>query len=638
MKSSFFSTNNNRLWLGSLLLGSLALLNLTACDSDDIDGNLYTKIVPNVGEYLNDYPAAYSEFTAILDTTGVMGLLSTYGSYTCFVPDNDAMALYYQSKGKQGWRDFETDSLKQFAYDHIIMGWTIHANEFPKAGRIPYISMSDRYISINLQKNGDLLVNGNARVKERDIEVHNGIIHRIEMALNPVRDGILEVVAKDSMFGLFYQALEATGLADSLLDEEDKTYDPELYEDLINTRLEDKNWFYETLPQRRLFGYTLLMESDATFAANGVTDLPSLIAKAASIYDEVYPEDAGIKALTDRRNSLNRFIAYHLITKELGYTRFIDDYDTDQMIKTRDMYEYIETMCPNTLIEVRKRRSANGINVINWDPTTNTSVKIVRANSDKEAGNGVYHEIDNLLVYSKNVHTMLSTKRLRFDSSSLFDELANNNMRGRGVTDPNLRFLLPRGYLKRVTSSEQTTLGYLTGYPKYQNYEGDEIFLRAKKGSLYDFTIESLPIPEGTYEVRFGYGANSNRGVAQLYFDGEPCGVPLNLANLGSDAAIGFEAPGTIDDDIDGFQNDKMMRNRGYMKAPAVFRAPNDEWFKGQEDSRHSPNLLRRILGIFRFTEAGTHTLGVKGLSGGEFMFDYLEFVPTSILETEDIY
>ena len=147
------------------------------------------------------------------------------------------------------------------------------SNEFPKAGRIPYISMSDRYISINLQKNGDLLVNGNARVKERDIEGHNGIIHRIEMALNPVRDGILEVVAKDSMFGLFYQALEATGLADSLLDEEDKTYDPELYEDLINTRLEDKNWFYETLPQRRLFGYTLLMESNATFAANGVTEI-----------------------------------------------------------------------------------------------------------------------------------------------------------------------------------------------------------------------------------------------------------------------------------------------------------------------------------------------------------------------------
>jgi uncharacterized surface protein with fasciclin (FAS1) repeats len=638
MKNTPFHTKAIHALTGSLLLGCLILFNFTACDSDDIEGNLYTKIVPNVGEYLMNNAADYSEFTAILDTTGVMGLLSTYGSYTCFVPDNEAMLTYYQSRGKQGWSDFHIDSLKQFAYDHIIMDWTIHANEFPKEGRIPYITMSDRYISINLQPDGTLLVNGNAKLIERDIEVNNGIIHRIEEALNPVRDGILEVVAKDSLFTLFYLALEETGLADSLLEEEDKSYDPELYTHLITTTIDAKNWFYETLPQRRLFGYTLLMESNATYAANGITDMASLKAKAAEIYDEVYPEDAGITNPKDRRNSLNRFVAYHLITKELGYNRFIDAYDTDQMLKTRDMYEYIETMCPNTLLEVCKRRSINGANLINWNPSTGTSVRIVRTNSDKEAGNGVYHEIDNLLVYDNAVHTMMSTKRLRFDSSSFFDELSNNNMRGRGVTDPNLRFMLPRGYLKRVTSSEQTTLGYLTGYPKYQNYEGDEIFLRAKKGSLYDFVIETLPIPEGTYEVRFGFGANSNRGVAQLYFDGEPCGVPLNLGNLGNDPSIGYVEPGTEEDDIEGFQNDKMMRNRGFMKAPAVFKAPNDEWFAGSEDARHSPNLLRRIMGIYRFTKAGRHTLGVKGLSGGEFMFDYMEFVPTSLLESEDIY
>lgn len=638
MKRIPFLTNHNRLRVGSLLLGGLLLMNFAACDSDDIDGNLYTKIVPNIGEYLGSYPSDYSEFTAILDTTGVLGLLSSYGDYTCFAPDNEAMRRYYQARGKQRWQDFHIDSLKVLAYDHIIMGWVVRANEFPKAGRIPYIAMSDRYLSIHLQDNGDLLVNNSARVTERDIEVHNGIIHRISETLNPIRDGILEVIARDSMFSLFYQALEATGLADSLLLEEDKTYDPKQYEDLINTRPEDKNWFYEVLPQRRLYGYTILMESNATLAAHGITDLESMIAKAAEIYDEVYPEDAGITNLRDRRNSLNRFVAYHLITKELGYSRFIDAYDTDHMIKTRDMYEYIETMCPNTLLEVVKRRSQNGLNLINWVPETGYSVQIVRSNADKEAGNGVYHEIDNLLVYSKDVHTMLSTKRLRFDSASLFDELANNNMRGRGVSDPEVRFVIPRGYLKRVTSSEQTTLCYLSGYPLYQDYEGDEFFLRAKKGRLYDFTIEILPVPEGTYEVRFGYGVEPARGVAQLYFDGEPSGVPLNLGMDATDPSVGYEQPGSNPDDPNGFQNDKMMRNRGYMKAPAVYKAPIGTWFNGVENARMHYKPLRRILGIYRFTKAGTHTLGVKGLSGGEFMFDYLEFVPTSILETEDIY
>jgi len=609
---------------------------LTSCNSDDIGGNLYTFTDPTMGQYLHNNPENYSEFTRILDTTKVIGLLNTIGDYTCFAPDNEAMKGYYLKMGKSGVSDFSMDSLKQIAYDHIILGWVMRSSDFV-IGRLPHLSMSERFFNISMSDVGDIYINQSSKILEKDILVHNGVIHRISEALNPVRDGIVGVISKDSTFTLFYSALDETGLIDSLLLVEDKTYNPDLYRDLITQTLEMGGWFYQEIPESRKFGYTVLMESNTTMSKNGITNLASLKSYAATAYNKVYPEDAGITDVRNRHNSLNRFVAYHLITKQLGYSKFIDAYDTEHMVKTADMYEYIETMCPNTLIEICKLRKTNETNILNRNTETGVVVRIVKANSDNDALNGVYHEIDGMLVYDQDTHNLLSGKRLRFDSSSFFDELTNNNMRGRGTTSPNLRFQFPRGYISRISCTEQTVVGYLTGYPQYENYEGDEIFLRASPGRLYDFTIETMPIPAGTYEVRFGYGANGNRGVAQLYFDGIPTGVPINLSTTATNSAIGYVAPHSEPDDYNGFENDKMMRNRGYMKAPAIFRVPVEGWFYG-ENARYSASLLRRILGIYNFKTAGKHKLGVIGLSAGEFMFDYLEFIPTSRLESEDIY
>jgi len=280
---------------------------------------------------------------------------------------------------------------------------------------------------------------------------------------------------------------------------------------------------------------------------------------------------------------------------------------------------------------------SQAIFLINYNSESKKYIQIDKTNYDKDAINGVYHQIDGMLVYDVNEDAELSTKRLRFDAASFFPELANNNMRGLGMTLPNLQFRLPRGYIERISSSEQTVVSYLTPYYMYQDYQGDEIFLGSTAGKLYDFSVVTPPVPAGTYEVRFGYLTNGKRGVAQLYLDNVPAGVPLNLNNNATDVAIGYETPGSILSDPFGFENDKMMRNRGYMKGPADYKVPQTGWTNG-ENARYCDASLRKIMGTYTFRTAGNHVLSVKGLSGGEFMFDYLEFVPTSTLESEDIY
>ncbi len=630
-----------------LISVAVFLFVLPACDPDDVGENLYTFKDRMMGQYLKD-STIFTEFARLLDTTKVTGLLNAYGHFTCFAPTNEAMKKFYQEKGKKSLADFSLDSLKIIAFDHIINGSALSYVNFVN-GRLPDLSMSERYISISFTDSGTTYVNRTplkrgGLILNKDVRVHNGFVHIIDRVLDPTRAGIVEAIAKDKRFSLFYEALVLTGLADSLLKQKDDSYNPALYKSLVTVTKDMGQWFYQEVPQSRKYGYTVLMESNATFSANGITDLNGLKAKAAKIYDEVYPEDAGITDVRNRKNSLNRFIAYHIIEKQLNYDKFINAYDTNHMLKTRDMFEYIETMCPNTLLEIKLERSSNRTNLINHIPETGSVIQIVNGSYDYDATNGVFHEINGILAFSQDVENMLSTKRLRFDSSSFFPELTNNNMRGSRLkqntitemyNEPSLHFQLPRGYISRISSSEQTVVGYLAGYHRFQNYQGDEIFLNATSGKLYDFTIITPPIPAGTYEVRFGYLTNGKRGVAQLYFDGIPCGVPLNLNTLATQN--GWQLPGSIPDDPNGFENDKMMRNQGYMKGPACYKVITPGWTSG-ENARFSNAILRRILGKFNFRTAGHHVFSVKGLSGGEFMFDYMEFVPTSALESEDIF
>ncbi len=618
-----------------LLFFSIGLVTMAtcwmSCDSDDISADSYYTFTGElVGEYLEERPDQYSEFVKLLDTTRIMGLLKAYGLYTCFAPNNDAMHRFYALKGKTSLEDFPVDSLRTIAFDHIIRGFEIPTADFFE-GRLGQKTMSDRFISITYtdfdEQGFTIRVNKTSPIVYADIEVHNGMIHQIGEVLNPSEKTLVEELSGDDKFSLFFSALMATGLDKELMLIEDKSYDRNNYnidESASNVRV----------PRFRKYGFTALVESDSTYAALGIHTLDDLKERAKEVYDKVYPKDAGITDITDRRNSLNRFVAYHLINKQLNYTKFIYDWDnTGHSIKAYDMFEYIETMCPNTLMEVRTHRYTNEFNLFNMTGDVASAVRIVDSNYDNDAINGVYHEIDKLLVYDLAFATHISGKRIRMDAASFFPELTNNNIRGNLDKGGNNSILwkLPPGYLDRLTMSNTTEFGYFDFDPRYLDYQGDEVFL----SGLYDFTVTTPAIPAGTYEVRFGWKVETKRGAAQLYWDGQPIGIPLDLTIFATNPKIGYVTPGNDPTDPLGYENDKMMRNRGYMKGPASFQAANNTWF--ENNARMNDGYLRRILGIFTFDEAGTHEFSVIAARSGEFMFDFLEFVPLEVIEQEGV-
>jgi uncharacterized surface protein with fasciclin (FAS1) repeats len=588
-----------------LLAAALSLFN--AC-SDDVGDKYVTFEEELITSFLEADPDSYSEFLTLLNASGLNDLLNAYGTYTCFAPTNEAVETYYKEKGVS-FEQLSDSIIKEIVFNHIIP-ITITSDDF-QDGAITTANLNDRYLYIKYTPGEKtIMVNETAPIIRLDQIVHNGVVHTVGKVLEVSRVQLPEVVASYERFSLFCEALEETRLSDSLRLMTDESY-------VHIAEYVDVGGTTETTPAYRKFGYTLFVESNETLAKAGINTLDDLKEYAAEVYDRVYPEDRDIDDPSDRRNSLNRFVAYHILDRMQAANEFITAGMEFYSVPNTVLYEYMETMCPNTLLEVQTGNLFN-------KKKNGDAVGLLEVNMAAE--NGVFHEIDRILVYDVEVRDDVLNKRIRMDVASFFPELATNKLR---VADENGNFktyVFPLGYLKYLTHSEGSEVKYW-GQPGWRNYQGDEFYIRGK----YDFTLRLPPVPAGTYEVRLGYIANSSRGVAQIYFDGEACGIPLDMTKEAVHSSIGWIEDANTSDN--GIENDKMMRNRGYLKGP------NTVWCESKTlVLRNFRQSIRRILITKTFDTAEPHRLRIKSVeerTDREFHLDYIEFVPSSYWEKE---
>ena len=242
------------------------------------------------------------------------------------------------------------------------------------------------------------------------------------------------------------------------------------------------------------------------------------------------------------------------------------------------------------------------------------------------ADNGIIHAIDKILIYNEDeMGGNILNERMRFDITALQHELASNNIWQNRYAD------IPPGYCEGIRS-EQFWL-YNLGW-----YNGDNINLLG----AYDFSIKLPPVPNRTYEIRFGIymrGKNSNPSKEyndkfQIYFDNEICGLPISHELPMTDESIGWIADEATYDD--GVENDKLLRNKGWMKAPDSYLQYSTET-RTYIPARGCYTMARKIIAKKYFTE-GEHWLRFRYI--GELgiqedysnILDYIEIVPLHII------
>ncbi|MBP5507606.1 MAG: fasciclin domain-containing protein, partial [Prevotella sp.] len=196
--------------LAALIVGSLA-----SCVSDDPDAeNFYTFTGEMASDFLKNRPEEYSEFTEIVERAGLMDLLSTYGHYTCFVPNNNAVNEYLRSRGMSSVSDLTTADCDTIARTHLVnnMYTTMDMGQ----DRLPTANLLGRYIATSSgfddQENAVIYLEGLSHIyfDLADDSVENGIMQPIDKVIEKSNNYISDLLRDNPRISTFYTALVAT--------------------------------------------------------------------------------------------------------------------------------------------------------------------------------------------------------------------------------------------------------------------------------------------------------------------------------------------------------------------------------------------------------------------------------------------
>jgi uncharacterized surface protein with fasciclin (FAS1) repeats len=300
----------------------------------------------NITAYLDKYPDQFSEFRKILDITGNASFLSAYGAYTLFAPNNDAVNIYLQEKGKTSVDQLDVNELKDLVRFHLLSD-TIRSNTFTD-GKLPSLTMFGQYLITGTQNTGGItkiVINRQANVVQSDITVGNGIIHVIDNVLRPAKFSVAQLIENNPKYSIFTQALKETGFYDTL------------------------NILPANNPDVRRKFLTVLAESDSVLKVAGFSTYAALKAK--------YSNTGNPKNVLD---SLHLFIAYHILFD----AKYLADIATSQSQTTLAPLEIVSSSLTGTTIL---------INDVTFLGVHEPGAQLERSASDNSATNGVLNSV-----------------------------------------------------------------------------------------------------------------------------------------------------------------------------------------------------------------------------------------------------
>ena len=692
----------------ALLAGMAALaMTFTACNPEPDDSDLYTFTGQTIESYIAQ-DSTLTSFNYILTRVGYDKMMAAYGVYTIFAPVNDGVefycdSLYTDSEAvipHNGMRspdgsDAQLDSAAfcalpqaeklEWLSDSLCLNITrYHLTNYYK----PLVELTgDGQLQTMLgyqfaytpnRETGLPVLGGKANILESDYETVNGLVHKIDNVIPRFTRFIGNVLERADGYKIFSQALNMTGLADSLLVYSKGTF--------TFKQLDRESFSGEIWPARGVgtegtddykVGFTVFAESDAVMAANNINSIDDLIDYANSVYgncgswyQHIAENNINVSTAddyTNRYNALNMFVAYHILRGSMaanqlvyekgdGYWNYKDD---------ADPHDYYETMLPHTLMKIWEPHDVgSGRTVlINRYQTYNTltnelgtqgtnhevvrrGIEVSRSKS-LQAYNGYVHSIDGMLIYDELVPRGVLNERMRVNCTSLFPEIIDMYRYWSVSTSPGgqarigvSNFALDN--IKFYDENPNVCMCYnVHGWMRC--YEKDQMQFWGN----YDFAFRLPSVPSGNYEIRVVYAPMSYGSFMQYYIgtssaiqDMRPLGLPFDATIQGEDPRIGLTY--YLDEDDQGVATDIAMHNRGYMRGPYSYYGGTNvtSWTEANNGRADGGTTIRYVLGTVELKQGNDNYLRIKTLNPENLRnpvgLDFVELVPTSVLDNQE--
>lgn len=669
-------------------------LAFTSCNDNVDDSNLYVFTGQMVSDFLQENSDQFSYFIDLAERTKlskktestVMDLLATRGNYTCFAPTNDAVQVFVDSIMDQANYPVANvpDSIAEMVVKNSIidtdMQEAYQVADFNE-GALGYKNLNDRYVTISYDTvNGKAVtvINADARIIEEDNECENGYVHVTDRVVAMSNDEISQLIGQADNCKIFSRILQETGWAAKLNKYRDEEYEanhPE-YGNAIGST--GGNVAQYECPDHRYLGYTVFVEPDSVFEQEwGITftlsergqienwdQVKKLIEEKCAAVD-IYAQTAGKAGnptdWEDEDNVVNQFVAYHLYEDMVPFDLLVIHMNewgyayTNSNKLAANVTRNFESMGKqHRLFRITEGESTDGKRLNRWssyDEETYNEVTVYDKGALISSGNGgnsisalngFYYPIDKIMVYDSHQRDYVLNDRLRFD---ITDYMLESGANGFGNPHRSLAFRnMPNGYLSKVVkiSDESWQIDFNEVSPQsWVDVNCNEILILGQ----YDITFVLPPVPvDGTYEFRWGLSNASWRGMTQMYFGTDPdnlpaIGVPLDMRADYNSPSIGW-VKDDPDDPTVATENDKAMRNHGYMKGPKLYGLLSSSGVSTSFRDGNGSNMLSMRYIVYRgyLSSDKLYYIRFKNVLTnpyGQLFCDYFEFVPRSVYNGE---
>nr|WP_315151785.1 fasciclin domain-containing protein [uncultured Flavobacterium sp.] len=439
----------------------------------------------NITDYLRDTPD-YSMFLELLEVTNYAPFMNTYGTYTLFLPTNDAVKEYLQDVGANSLKDVPLADLQNIVKLHIL-NQKINTTSFTD-GKIATPSLYGQFLVTGAtNKNGEssTTVNKSASIVRSNVEVGNGVIHVIDKVLRVADKTLAKTIEQDTSLSLFTEALKITGWYDVL----------------------DKPIDYTT---NDIDSYlTVIAQTNDAFKAAGINNIDELKAKYSHLDKPLDPKD-----------SLNLFVSYRILPK----LQYLADVAVSPALVTKAPLEVISAKLDKDVILLNEE-VFNGV--------LEKGIAIVREKSDVTASNGVLHMAAANFAIKK-----------RLPAPVYFDFCDQNEFRQLTsvfrIPGAAPKTSLAKDLFKDVTWDGNDPITYFKdaarGGTVGFGWHGDCLEMnRFRDGNCQNITFTTPVIIKGKYKLWISYrGQDSKVGLVKVFVDGVEMSRQINLLENGN--------------------------------------------------------------------------------------------------------
>lgn len=348
-------TKRNRKIGGWMLRALFVALVLGACN-DPLENSVYrTSDVLMIDEYMEK--DQLTDFLAIIDKADYRGMLHAYGTYTCFIPTNEAVQKHMKEIGKTIDALSKEEAMTIVGY-HVVND-TLSTRDFVD-GRLSTPNILKQYITTRTMADGNnnvyLEVDRKAKIVKKDIVLGNGYIHLIDAMLGKAEITLAgKIRALPPKFSFLKELFEEAG-AYELLSRE------------IGVNAEETTYS------------TVFMQDNQTFIDLGIDTRDKLLDRLRANNPEVSSDKQLIK----------NFVLYHIIVGR--------KYITDLMSASA-----LSTFVPQQVLSFSMTKDILLINEYKIGKLDEEGVPLNRESeySDVSCANGVIHEVKGILEIKK---------------------------------------------------------------------------------------------------------------------------------------------------------------------------------------------------------------------------------------------